>query len=169
MTGLKLRDDLLAPLGSRVVIYTVPTKINAPSNVLAGLAHALVFAPRSTVVIDVKDRDAAARSLEALAKFSRQAVPVRPNPGPTFSFSLNMASMKRLKGPDLGYIFTPSSSGATLPTGMRQTLLLGRKELVWGMTPATARLLATWRKVPMRPACPRTTPCSVPWSSSRID
>ena len=79
-TGLNLRDELLAPLGSRVVVYTVPTQINAPTNMLAGFAHALVFAPRSTVVIDVKDRDATARSLEALAKFSPSAVPVMPDP-----------------------------------------------------------------------------------------
>ncbi len=139
MTGLKLRDDLLAPLGSRVVIYTVPTKINAPPNVLAGLAHALVFAPRLTVVIDVKDHDAVARAIDSLAKFPRQPAPINFNAGPTFSFFFNTGSMKKLKGPDFGYIFTPSSSGVTLPMGMRPTLLLGRNELVWGMTPATAR------------------------------
>ena len=37
LTGLNLRDELLAPLGSRVVVYTVPTQINAPTNMLAGL------------------------------------------------------------------------------------------------------------------------------------
>ncbi len=45
--------------------------------------------------------------------------------------------MKRIKGPDVGYVFPPSESPLTLPMGMRQTVLLGRKSLVWGMTPAT--------------------------------
>ena len=40
LPGLDLREDILAHLGSRVVLYTVPTRINAPSNVLEGVAHA---------------------------------------------------------------------------------------------------------------------------------
>ena len=43
-------------LGSRVVLYTVPSRINAPPNVLAGVAHALLR-PQSTVVFEVKDRE----------------------------------------------------------------------------------------------------------------
>ncbi len=138
-TGLKLRDEILAPLGSRVVVYTVPSQINAPPNVLEGLAHGLVFAPKTSVVVEVKDRDAAAQALEAVARWSNRPVPVQPDQGETISFSLNTATMRRLKGPDLGYVFPPSNSSLTLPMGMRQTLLLGRNVLAWGMTPATAR------------------------------
>ncbi len=138
-TGLKLRDEILAPLGSRVVVYTVPTRINAPPNVLEGLAHAMLFAPKTSVVVEVKDRDAAAKALEAVARWSNRPAPVQPDQGETISFSLNTATMRRLKGPDLGYVFPPSDSSLTLPMGMRQTLLLGRNVLAWGMTPATAR------------------------------
>jgi prepilin-type processing-associated H-X9-DG protein len=136
--GLNLRDDLLAHLGSRVVLYTVPTRINAPPNVLAGVAHALAFAPRSSVVIEVKDPKGIERALEAIARELNKPVPVAPDQGSTFSLSLNMGSMQRMKGPDVGYVFPPSSS-FTFPMGMRQTMLLGRKTLVWGMSPVTAR------------------------------
>ncbi len=79
--GLKLREDILAPLGSRVVLYTLPSRINAPPNVMTGLAHALTFAPRSTVVIDVKDPKPVARALEVIAGEINKPAPPRRIPG----------------------------------------------------------------------------------------
>jgi prepilin-type processing-associated H-X9-DG protein len=139
LTGLDLRDELLAPLGSRVVVYTVPTKINAPTNMLAGFAHALIFIPKSTIVIEVKDREAAAKALDALAKQSNRTVPVMPNPRMGLSAAVNLGPMRRLKAPDVGYFFGPSLSSIPFPVGMRPTVLVGRKEVVLASSPATAR------------------------------
>jgi len=141
-TGLRLREDFLAPLGSRTVLYTVPTRTNAPPNVLTGLAQAILFAPKSVVVIEVKDRAAVAKALEALAlaqQVNSQAVPPAQAQGPTVSLALNQGTMRRLKGPDVEYVFPPSLSSIAMPMGMRQTIVLGPKELVWGMTPTVAR------------------------------
>src|SRR5262249_30659203 len=124
-TGLKLRDDLLAHLGSRVVLYTFPTKMNAPTSVLAGLAHSLIVVPKSAVVVEVKDREAMARALDTLAQHAGRSVPVLPNSGGGLSVSVTMGPMQRLKGPDTGYVFPPSSSSLPFPAGVRPTLLLG--------------------------------------------
>ncbi len=51
LTGLKLRDEILAPLGSRIVVYTVPTKINAPTEYAGRLGT------RDDLYPEVDDRD----------------------------------------------------------------------------------------------------------------
>jgi prepilin-type processing-associated H-X9-DG protein len=144
VSGLKLRDDLLAPLGSRVVFYTFPTQRNAPANVLAGLAQALVFVPKSAVVIEVKDREGVAKALDKLSEKGDRTVPILANPGGGPSVSVTVSSMRKLKGPETGYILPPSSSTLPLPAGLRPTVLLGDKGLVLATSPATARRAKEW-------------------------
>src|SRR5262249_33956422 len=67
LTGLRLREDVLAHLGPRFVFYHVPTRIPAPGNVVAGLAQAFLTIPQSSAVVEVKDRPALAQALETLA------------------------------------------------------------------------------------------------------
>src|SRR5262249_48234642 len=61
-TGLGLRDELLAHLGPRFTFYTIPTKVNAAMNPLAGLVQGLVFVPKAALVVELKDREAVARA-----------------------------------------------------------------------------------------------------------
>ncbi len=135
---LKFRDDLLAPLGSRIVYYTFPTTVHAPASMLEGVARALVFAPGSTAVLEIKDREAAARALAKLAERGNRRVPLTNNPSFGLAPTIALAPMQPLKGPDTGYLFLPSSSLA-LPLGIHPTLLLGQNELVYGTTIRAAR------------------------------
>jgi prepilin-type processing-associated H-X9-DG protein len=139
--GMKLRDDILSPLGSRLTLYNLPATVDAPANLIEGVARALALAPRSAVVLEIKDRDAVVRALAKLAERSGQKATIAGNApqGATTTVTLNAVPMKPLKGPETGYIFVPSSPSFTLPAGMHPTLLVGRNELVLGTTISTAR------------------------------
>jgi prepilin-type processing-associated H-X9-DG protein len=137
--GMKFRDDLLAPLGSRIVSYTFPTTVHAPANLLEGVARALVFAPGSAAVLEVKDRETAARALAKLAEQANRRVPLIQSPSASLVPSIALAPMQPLKGPDTGYLFLLSGSSLALPLGIRPTILLGRDELVYGATIRSAR------------------------------
>jgi hypothetical protein len=139
VAGLKFRDELLAPLGSRVVLYTFPTRMNAPNNMLAGFGRALVFVPKSVGVIEIKDRSAMAKALETLARHSGAKAPVPTPLGTGISISVTAPPMQRLKGPDLAYVFPSSEPTLSLPVGGHLTMLLGQKDLIFGASPATAR------------------------------
>jgi prepilin-type processing-associated H-X9-DG protein len=65
-TGRDLRKDVLGPLGPKAVLYSVPRKINAPTNPLFGLARGLVHVPRTTLLVELRDADAFAATLDAL-------------------------------------------------------------------------------------------------------
>ena len=99
----------------------------------------MIFVPKLTIVVEVKDREAAAKALDALAKRSLESVPVMPNPRMGFPVTFSLGPMHRLKGPDVGYFLGPFSAAIPFPMGMRPTVLVGRKELVLASSPATAR------------------------------
>ncbi len=137
--GLNLRDEILAPLGSRLVFYTVPSRINAPPSVLEGFAHAWLFVPKSAIVLEVKDRAAAVKSLAKLAERSKQKAATDAASSAMAPFTFTLAPMQPLKGPDTGYVCPPSPTLMPFPAGVLPTLLLGEKELVFATSPATAR------------------------------
>jgi prepilin-type processing-associated H-X9-DG protein len=137
--GMRLREDLLAPLGSRIAFYSFPAAVDAPAGLIEGLARALVVAPRSAVVLELRDREAAARALARLAERAGQSLPIVKNPSPGPTVAINVAAMRPLEGPDTGYLFLPASPSFHLPAGMHPAILLGRDELVFGTTIATAR------------------------------
>ncbi|HZW33054.1 MAG TPA: DUF1559 domain-containing protein, partial [Isosphaeraceae bacterium] len=141
MTGLRLRDDLLAHLGPRFVYYHVPTRVNAPGNVVTGLFQAFLTIPNSSLILEVKDRAAVAKALDTLAERANHPVPIVTNPGGGPPLPVSVSPMRRLKGSDTGYIFLPSGSIVPFPfsIGTRPTLLLGRNALVFATTPAMAR------------------------------
>jgi prepilin-type processing-associated H-X9-DG protein len=134
-TGHRLREDVLAHLGPRVVSYDVPTKVNAPTNALAGLALGFAHTPKTSIVIEVKDPEAFGKILDDLmtkaeASFEAQAA---ANPG-------NAAvGVRRLKGALHGYVLSIPPSVSPLPAGLRPTILLGKKTLILGSTPEAAR------------------------------
>ena len=73
-TGLRLREEILAHLGSRFVYYNVPTRINAPAHMLEGLAQGLFRVPKMAIVIEVKDREAMAKALESLVERANRSL-----------------------------------------------------------------------------------------------
>jgi hypothetical protein len=141
VTGLRLRRDLLAHLGPRFVFYNIPTQVNAPSHVVAGLAQAFLTIPKSSLIAEVQDRAAVARALETLAERANHPVPIMANPGGGPRIMLSVNPMQRLKGEDTGYVSLPSGSAVQFPfpAGTRPTVLLGQKALVFATSPAMAR------------------------------
>jgi hypothetical protein len=137
--GMRLREDILAPFGSRIAFYSFPATVDAPANMIEGLARVLVFSPRSAVVLDLKDRAAAARALAGLTERAGRSVPIGPNPSPGPMVSISVAAMRPLTGPDTGYLFLPATSALHLPASMHPAVLLGRDEMVFGTTIPTAR------------------------------
>jgi prepilin-type processing-associated H-X9-DG protein len=135
MLGLDLHDDLLVHLGPRMTVYTVPSKRNAPTNLIEGAAQGFLIVPRTAAIIEVKDREAVARALDTLAGRAEDALK-------SFAQQRGRAPIeviRRLKGSQPGYVLSLGSLGLALPAGLQVTLLLGNKELVIATTPAVAR------------------------------
>jgi hypothetical protein len=134
-TGMELRRDILAHFGPRMTYYVVPTRINAPSNILEGVAQGVVRVPKATLVIDVKDVEGAGRVLDQLVagaqKFLQDQAAAPPQTPP--------AEIRRLKGVDRGYELSVPPSLLPLPAGLHPTMILGKWTLILGTTPAVAR------------------------------
>jgi prepilin-type processing-associated H-X9-DG protein len=130
-TGLGLREDILKHLGPRMVAYIVPTRINAPTNPLAGLAQGLAHVPKTTLLIEVDDAKAFGKVMDQLVERANAVLKSRPE--------LNGAEFVPLKGKEKGYVLALPPAVAPLPAGMRPTFLLGPKFLVIGSTPDVAR------------------------------
>ena len=92
--GVKLREELLAALGPRFVCYTVPIRVNAATNPLAGFAQGMVFVPRLAIVVEVRDRQAVARALDA----RRRASTERCDGWPTRSAAARSANSSGSRG-----------------------------------------------------------------------
>jgi hypothetical protein len=133
--GLKLREEFLAFLGPRIVCYTVPTRVNAATNPLAGFAQGMVFVPRASIAIEVKDQPAVARALDTLAPRVNRAMR-------SLADAIGggeVGEFKRLKGDENGRVLSVPAALLPMAAGLRPTLLLGRKELVLATSPATGR------------------------------
>ncbi len=88
-TGLRLREDFLVHLGSRLTLYNVPTKVNAPSHILEGLAQGFFRVPKMAILIEVKDREPIARALETLVRVRAIGDSAEPLPEPRQSSSIS--------------------------------------------------------------------------------
>jgi hypothetical protein len=134
-TGLHLREDLLVHLGSRFTFYNVPVKVNAPSHILEGLAQGYFRVPKMALVVDVKNREAVAKALEKVIDRARGGFRVgRQGPG-----GFSVGEIQRLRDPETGFVCALVGSDLPIAAGVRPTLLLGKKTLVFASTPAMAR------------------------------
>jgi prepilin-type processing-associated H-X9-DG protein len=133
-TGLRLREDLLANLGTRWTFYNVPTKINAPSHILEGFAQGFFRVPKMAVVIDVTNREPIARSLDRFVESMNRMLQSMPKE----SMPVAIGDLRPLKGEDAGFRFSLNSRDFPLTAGMWPTVVLGRKALVLASSPATA-------------------------------
>ncbi len=135
VTGLKLREDVLAHLGPKVSVSTVPTRGNLPTNALMGFASGMVHVPRTTVLIEIRDPGAFAKSFDTLIAKANQMLRSQVPPGG----KADSIGFLPLKGQPGGYVVSFPPETLPLPAGMRPTLILGKKYLVVGTTPEVAR------------------------------
>jgi prepilin-type processing-associated H-X9-DG protein len=135
VTGYRLRDDILPHLGPKTTYYDVPTRVNAPTNVLAGIGQGLFLTPRATVVIDLKDVNAFSKVLDdsmtkAQAFFkSRAEVTAKPP----------AVRIHPLKGVKHAYVLSISPTAFPQSAGFRPTFILGKTSLILGSTPEAAQ------------------------------
>jgi prepilin-type processing-associated H-X9-DG protein len=134
-TGMRLREDILAQLGPRMAFYVVPTRINAPTNVLEGLVQGVARIPKATLVIELKDRDRFARTLDQLVASGQEFLRDQALAPP----QTPAAEIRRLEGVDQGYVLAIPPALLPLPAGLRPTILLGKRTLILSSTPAAAR------------------------------
>jgi hypothetical protein len=134
-TGKRLRADILAHLGPRIVFYDVPTKVNAPTNPLAGLALGLAHTAKTSLVIEVKDTEAFGKVLDELVASAEESFKAEVDAHP----GTPVVRIRRIKGAEHGYVLSIPPSVSPLPAGLRPTILLGKKSLVLGNTPEAAR------------------------------
>jgi prepilin-type processing-associated H-X9-DG protein len=134
-TGLSLREDILAHLGPRVAFYIVPTRINAPTNVLAGLLQGVAHVPKATLLIEVKDAARFARTLDRLVTAGQEFLRDQALAPP----QTPAAEIRRLEGIEHGYVLSVPTALLPLPAGLRPTVILGKRTLILGSTPTAAR------------------------------
>jgi prepilin-type processing-associated H-X9-DG protein len=134
-TGLRLREDVLVNLGSRWTFYNVPTRANAPSNILEGLAQGFFRVPKMAFVIEVKNRDAMARSLSRFVLRARDTLRNEPRQSMPFS----VGEIRLLRGESAGFLFSLNGRELPFSAGLWPTVLLGQKALVIASSPAMAR------------------------------
>jgi hypothetical protein len=135
LTGLALREDLLAHLGTTFTIYNVPSRINAPIHFFEGLVQGLVRMPRLALVVDVKNHDQLAKAIDKIVERVNQesrGQPAVPTRGAISQFV-------RLKNEKNGYVCSVQLPGNVQASGMKPTLILGQKSLVVATSPALAR------------------------------
>ncbi|SIO58154.1 Protein of unknown function [Singulisphaera sp. GP187] len=135
VTGLRIRDDLLAQLGSKVTYFSLPTRGDAPSQVVAGLAQGVLRTPRFSAILEVKDQAAFAKLLDgAVSKtegYFRDQFEANKKPPPV--------RVHPLKGVAHGYSVSISPSVAPLPAGFRPTFILRKSSLIFASNPEDAR------------------------------
>jgi prepilin-type processing-associated H-X9-DG protein len=136
-TGRRLREDILAHLGPTMTYYEIPTRVNAPTNPIAGLAQGFTNVPKTCLVIEVDDAAAFAPILDDVMKglaASLQGPARRDGKGKEPGVEI-----KPLTGPQKGFVVSIPPGVAMLPAGLRPTVLLGKQSLILAATPDLAR------------------------------
>ena len=124
-------------LGPKVLTYTVPTRGNLPTNPIMGFASGLVHVSKTVVLVEIRDPEGFAKSLDALVGKANEAI--RAEIGGADREAAASLGFLPLKGDRKGYIVSLPPSVFPIPAGMRPTIILGEKYLVIGSTPDVAR------------------------------
>jgi prepilin-type processing-associated H-X9-DG protein len=149
--GVDLRDDVLAKLGPRMAAYVLPSRSRGGGGMLDFWLHI----PRAVVVMEVRDRDAFARSLDTLMGSANKAfaglggVFVPPAADRPFPPQVASAMFRKLDGPNPGYVLMVPPAVIPTPAALRPTLMLGKSHLAVAVSPdVAAEALAAAGKVP---------------------
>jgi len=136
VTGRKLKEEILEPLGPKFLVSVVPSKVSAPTNALTGLVMGAMSVPRATLVIELRDPLAYAKVLDDVAKGVNQGFQA---PGGGEGAVPPKLQVRPLKGDIKGYVVSVAPSLLPLPAGVRPTIVFGKKSLVLATTPDAAR------------------------------
>lgn len=157
-TGLRVRDDLLARLGSKVVYYALPARGDASVNALAGFAQGLLRTPRAVAIFEVKDGATFARLIDGAVARLQGSWRDRPEAGS----KPPPLRIHPLKGVEHGYVVSLAPSVAPLPAGFRPTFIVAGSALILAANPDEARAALELRT--RGGALPATDPLALPIS-----
>jgi hypothetical protein len=135
-TGRRLREDVLARVGPRVVFADVPVRVLVTSNPVDGFARSLARVPRLSALIELRDRANFLKDLEALAKWANDQFPLPKDPK---AGGGSPGLVRRLKGVEVGYEVALSPTYWPLPAGYRPSIVVGERYAALGTSPDVAR------------------------------
>jgi hypothetical protein len=137
-TGRRLREDILAQLGPRVVYAEVPTPSFSTLSQADGFLRGMARVPRTSLLIELRERDRFLQDLARIAGWLNASVPPpRSRSGRPGRPALPL--IRPLKPPEQGYEIALSPTYLPLPAGYRPTILVGDHHVVIGTTPEVAR------------------------------
>jgi hypothetical protein len=124
--GLRLREDILAPLGPKWVFYAD-----------VDLAQPAAGKPRAGLTVEVKDARTFARTLDRLAAFGSQILQAQAAQNP----KAPKFEIKKVDGTSPGYhvVFPPGTIPPAYAQLVSPTILLGKSQMIIGLNDTEAR------------------------------
>ena len=137
VTGLELRKDVLAHVGPRVVVYSIPTKGILATNPFSGFVSGMVHAPKTVVSVQVRDPAGFAKSFKTLIAKANEVI--RAQYGGADAERAKAIGFVPLKGMENSYVLNLPTMGVAMPAGLRPTVVLGKSSLFFATTTEMAR------------------------------
>jgi prepilin-type processing-associated H-X9-DG protein len=133
MTGVKLRDELLAQLGPRMAFYVQPKLVPASLTPFGAAADWLLHLPPVVALVEVKDPGAFGTTLDSLMTAANRVLAgMASSEGGPVKF-------EPLKAPARGYRLVVPAQVFPLPTTIRPGIVLGERYLAISTTLDGAR------------------------------
>jgi prepilin-type processing-associated H-X9-DG protein len=133
--GVPVRDELLAQLGPRLAFYVEPQPTTISFNPYGSFAEWMLHPPKLTILVEVKDAARFAGTLDTLMSVANRQIAARMggvDRGRDVTF-------RPLPNGEKGYVLNVPLSTFPLPSNVRPTLMLGKKYLVFAVSPGDAR------------------------------
>ena len=137
-TGRRLREDILARVGPRMVVADVPVPVFATANKLDGYIRGLARVPRVSVLVEIADRARFLQDLETVATWANAQFPIPKDPKAKPDQPAPLL-VRRLKNIADGFEVALSPTYWPLSAGFRPSLIVGERYVAFGTSPDVAR------------------------------
>jgi hypothetical protein len=137
-TGRRLREDILAKFGPRVLVADVPTRVLVSTNPFDSMVRGMARVPRVSVLVEIKDRARLIEDVDALAKWVNDQFPIPKDPKAKGDKPAPKL-VRKLKNVEGGYEIALSPTYWPLPAGYRPSIVIGEHFASFGTTPDVAR------------------------------
>jgi prepilin-type processing-associated H-X9-DG protein len=138
VTGQRLREDLLGHLGPKMALYLIPDTTISPTNPYSGMLIPVVQFPKFTLLAEVDDAQAFGNVLDQLAAKANEALKQVVPPGQGGDDG-ETVRFRPVSGGAKGYVLEVPTWVLPLPTGLRPTIMVGKKYVALTVSPEVAR------------------------------
>ncbi len=133
--GVEVRDELLAQVGPKMAFYVEPEATMVPITPYHGIAEWMLHPPKFTVLVEVKDAEKFAKTLDTLMEVANRQIKARmanaPNGG--------VIEFRKIKDGGRGYVLHIPLGTAPIPAGVLPAFVLGKSYLAFAISPREAR------------------------------